>query len=92
MKPLQNPSATTDTTPVKSQGPKWRGTVVSIAMEKTIVVAVDTFKQHPKYQKRYRSTKKYKVHAPEKRYALGDTVIFRECRPLSRGKHHVVVS
>jgi len=71
--------------------PKRTGTVVSNKMDKTIVVAVDTLKTHPKYLKQYKSTKRYKVHAEEKKYALGDKVTFEECRPMSRGKHHKVV-
>ncbi|MEF3691589.1 MAG: 30S ribosomal protein S17, partial [Candidatus Moraniibacteriota bacterium] len=39
-----------------------KGVVVSDKMDKTIVVAVETFKTHPKYLKKYRSTKRYHVH------------------------------
>jgi small subunit ribosomal protein S17 len=37
---------------------KLKGTVVSNKMEKTIIVAVDKFKEHPKYKKRYKSTRR----------------------------------
>lgn len=72
--------------------PRLSGTVVSNKMDKTLVVAVDTLKTHPKYLKQYKSTKRYKVHTEEKKYALGDKVLFEECRPMSRGKHHTIVS
>jgi small subunit ribosomal protein S17 len=79
------------TTEAASKAPKWSGVVVSVSMEKTIVVAVESLKTHPKYLKQYRSTKKYKVHAEDKKYAVGDKVTFQECRPISRDKHHTVV-
>jgi len=65
---------------------KRKGTVVSDAMDKTIVVAVETLKTHPKYQKKYRSTKKYKVHDEENKYKKGDVIEFVQCRPISKDK------
>lgn len=75
-----------------SMAPKRSGTVTSVAMDKTIAVTVDTLKTHPKYRKKYLVSKKYLVHAPEGSYKVGDTVTFQECRPMSKRKHHVVVS
>ncbi len=83
---------TASTTKSASKAPKKKGVVVSASMDKTIVVAVETLKTHPKYLKQYRSTKKYKVHTEENKYAVGDTVSFQECRPISRDKHHTVVT
>lgn len=68
-----------------------KGTVVSDAMDKTIVVAVDTFKTHKKYLKKYISTKKYKVHDPENSYKNGDVVQIAPGRPMSKDKKFVVV-
>ena len=68
------------------------GIVISDKMDKTIVVKVNLLKKHPRYQKRYVSSKKYKVHDQENRYKVGDKVSFRSCRPLSKGKQWVVVS
>lgn len=73
------------------KAPKLTGKVVSDVMDKTIVVAVETFKTHPKYLKKYRSTKKYKVHDSENRYKEGDVVTFQDCRPMSKDKRHMVV-
>ncbi len=76
-----------------SKAPTLKGVVVSNAMQKTIVVKVDTIKAHPKYQKQYRSSKKYKVHVEESgKYALGTMVEFQECRPMSRDKRHAIVA
>ncbi len=75
-----------------SKAPTLKGVVVSNAMQKTIVVNVDTLKTHPKYLKQYRSSKKYKVHVPDSSaYEIGSTVLFQECRPVSRDKRHAVV-
>lgn len=75
-----------------SKAPTLSGVVVSNRMQKTLVVAVETLKAHPKYQKQYLSTKRYKVHVNEGEYAIGQKVSFRECRPISKDKHHVIVS
>jgi small subunit ribosomal protein S17 len=68
-----------------------KGTVVSDAMDKTIVVAVNTFKSHKKYLKKYVSTKKYKAHDPENTYKVGDTVEITASRPMSKDKRFIVV-
>ncbi len=68
------------------------GIVVSAAMDKTIVVKVDTMKMHPKYHKAYRVTKKYHVHDEKKEAKVGDQVEFLECRPLSKTKRWRLVS
>lgn len=75
-----------------AKAPVFRGTVVSDRMEKTIVVSVETLKTHPKYRKKYRSTRRYQVHDPEKKHVIGDVVEFRECPPVSRHKRHEVIS
>lgn len=67
------------------------GKVVSDKMDKTIVVLVTRIKVHPKYHKRYKVSKKYKVHDPENRFKVGDKVKFIECRPLSREKRWKVI-
>ena len=67
------------------------GVVVSDKMDKTVVVAVDTFKAHPKYLKRYVATRKYKAHDPENKFKIGDKVKIRQSRPRSRGKKWEVV-
>lgn len=68
-----------------------KGTVVSDKMSKTLVVAVDVFKTHAKYKKKYRSTKKYKVHDEEGKYKKGDVVEIIPCRPYSKTKRFKVL-
>jgi small subunit ribosomal protein S17 len=68
-----------------------KGTVVSVGMKKTLVVAVDSFKTHSKYLKKYRLTKRYKVHDEESKYKIGDIVEIIPCRPISKDKFYKVV-
>ncbi|MBO2532837.1 small subunit ribosomal protein S17 [Planifilum fulgidum] len=62
------------------------GKVVSDKMDKTIVVAVETYKRDPLYGKRVRSTKKFKAHDEENKAKVGDVVKIMETRPLSKEK------
>ncbi|RKZ08535.1 30S ribosomal protein S17 [Candidatus Fermentibacteria bacterium] len=62
------------------------GTVISSAMDKTVVVEVVSIKAHPVYKKRYRTTKKYYVHDEENQCSAGDKISISETRPLSKTK------
>lgn len=68
-----------------------KGVVTSDKMQKTIVVKVVRLKMHPKYKKQYKMSAKYKVHSPENAYHIGDVVLIRESRPMSKEKRWVVV-
>ncbi len=70
---------------------KFKGVVVSDKMDKTIVVKVETFKTHPKLKKRYRVSKKYKVHDEKGQFKIDEMVEFVECRPLSKEKRWRVI-
>jgi len=69
----------------------FEGLVVSDKMAKTIVVQIDRMKTHPKYNKQYRQSRKYKVHDEKGEYKVGDVVRFVETRPLSKDKRWRVV-
>jgi small subunit ribosomal protein S17 len=60
-----------------------RGTVVSSAMDKTIVVRVDTIKPHPRYKKVVRRSVKLHAHDEANAASVGDVVRVVETRPLS---------
>ena len=62
------------------------GRVVSDKMDKTIVVAVETFVAHPLYGKQVKRTTKFKAHDESNECGQGDTVKIMETRPLSRDK------
>jgi small subunit ribosomal protein S17 len=71
---------------------KFTGEVVSAAMQKTVVVRVNTMKLHPKYKKFYKTSQKYHVHDEKGTAKVGDKVAFVECRPLSRTKRWRLVT
>lgn len=68
------------------------GTVVSDAMDKTIVVAVESKVRHPLYGKTVKSTTKIYAHDEENQCQAGDVVRVMETRPISRTKHWRMVS
>ena len=53
---------------------KFSGVVVGDKNDKTVIVSVDSTKINKKYQKRYVSSKKYKVHDEENKYKVGDNI------------------
>jgi small subunit ribosomal protein S17 len=63
-----------------------QGKVVSAAMDKTIVVRVDTVKVHPRYRKVIRRSSKFHAHDEQNEAKVGDIVLIVETRPLSRTK------
>jgi small subunit ribosomal protein S17 len=67
------------------------GKVVSDKMDKTIVVAVETYKKHSLYHKRIKYTKKFKAHDENNEAKIGDTVKIMETRPLSKDKRFRLV-
>lgn len=71
---------------------QFTGTVVSDIENKTIHVLVKTRKMHPTYRKQYWESKKYAVHDEKNQAHIGDTVLFQECRPLSKSKRWRLVS
>ena len=67
------------------------GVVVSDKMDKTVTVAVNTFKSHKKYLKKYLVTKRYKAHDSENRFEVGDKVKIAEVKPMSKNKKWAVI-
>jgi len=67
------------------------GRVVSDKMEKTITVQVTRTMKHRRYHKYISRRKNYKAHDENNECKVGDTVIIRESRPMSRTKRWVVV-
>ncbi|MFH0890943.1 MAG: 30S ribosomal protein S17 [Candidatus Liptonbacteria bacterium] len=67
------------------------GVVVSDKMDKTRVVAITRLCKHPKYQRYYKTTKRFKVHDPLNSTKKGEEVTIRETRPLSREKRWEVI-
>lgn len=68
-------------------GKMLEGVVVKAAMKDTMTVMVQRYEKHPKYKKYIRQSKKYLVHDAGNTAAVGDMVVIREVRPLSKLKH-----
>ena len=69
-----------------------KGVVTSDKMDKTIVVKVTRFVEHPKYGKRIKKSKKYKAHDENNSKKIGDVVEIEETRPISKDKKFKVVA
>lgn len=63
-----------------------KGIVTSAKRDKTVTVAVHSYKAHPKYVKRYRTTQKFQAHDEQNTLKEGDEVTIYETRPLSKTK------
>ena len=68
-----------------------KGIVTSIKMDKTIVVSVSAYKNHPKYKKSFRVTSKFYAHDENNSCLEWEVVVIRESRPLSKTKRWVFV-
>ena len=62
------------------------GIVVSDKADKTITVRIDTARRHRRYQKIVRTSRTLHAHDERNDAGIGDTVVVREARPLSRTK------
>lgn len=54
--------------------------------EKTLTVQEITEKEHPKYEKKFRVTKKYSVHCEDSKIKIGDWIVILGDRPRSAQK------
>ncbi len=63
------------------------GTVVSDKMKDTVVVVVESFEPHKKYEKYIKRRKKFKAHDAGNTAKIGDKVSIVETRPISKDKH-----
>lgn len=77
--------------PVEASAPKQlSGIVTSTKMKDTIVVRVNRFVKHSKYERFVKISKKYKAHDAGNTKKEGETVTIIECRPMSKDKHFKV--
>ena len=67
------------------------GIVVSEKMQKTAVVKIESRFPHPIYSKIVVKTKKYLVHDELDECSIGDEVLVRESRPLSKKKRWTLI-
>jgi small subunit ribosomal protein S17 len=69
-----------------------QGVVVSDKADKTITVRIDTTRRHRRYKKIVRTSRTLHAHDEHNDAGIGDTVIVREARPLSRTKRWRLVT
>lgn len=67
------------------------GKVVSNKMNKTIVVQIDRKVKHPLYGKYVRKSSKMYAHDEKNECNIGDMVVIKQSRPLSRTKRWILV-
>ena len=67
------------------------GTVVSDAMDKTVVVSVDRLVKHKLYKKYLKRSKKYYAHDENNTFKKGDNVTIQEYKPISKLKSWIVM-
>ena len=67
-----------------------KGVVVSDKMRKTVVVRVDRLRRNPKYLKYIKGSARFKAHDEKNGAKIGDQVLIREARPLSKDKRWIV--
>jgi small subunit ribosomal protein S17 len=84
-KPVTETAETTESL-VRNNRKVREGLVVSDKMDKTVVVALEDRKKHPRYSKVLRFTTKVKVHDEGNTAGVGDRVQIMETRPLSASK------
>jgi small subunit ribosomal protein S17 len=68
------------------------GTVISDKMDKTVIVRVQTLKEHPKYKKHVQQSTRFKAHDEQNQCKIGDRVRIMETRPISHDKRWRVVA
>ncbi len=89
---MENFQKETRSLPAGRQGMTLEGVVVKSAMKDTVTVLVSRYVKHPKYKKYQKKTKKYLVHNPGNSVAVGDKVVIRQTRPISKRKHFIIAS
>ena len=75
----------------RNQRKVYQGRVVSNKMDKTLVVAIETYKRHSTYGKCVKYTKKFVAHDENNSAKVGDIVKIMETRPLSKTKRFRLV-
>lgn len=68
-----------------------KGKVVSDKMKDTVVVLVERYVKHPKYEKYFKKSKKFKAHDFGNKCKIGDEVVIKESKPISKTKSFIVV-
>lgn len=77
---------------IKTRGRTFRGIVTSDKMTRTVTVSWERRHYIPKYERYSKRKTVVKAHNPDEIDAkVGDTVIIKETRPLSKTKNFIVI-
>ena len=78
---------------MKSTNPRiLTGVVTSNKADKTITVKIERKVKHPLYGKVVKRASKVHAHDEKNSASIGDIVLVKECRPISKTKTWVLVS
>lgn len=75
----------------KSRKQELLGVITSDKMDKTVVVTVERLEKHRVFAKYIRRRARFKAHDERNECKIGDKVLIRECRPISKDKSWRVV-
>ncbi len=75
----------------KNMGKVLKGKIVSTKMKDTVVVSIESFKKHPKYEKFIKRQKKVMAHDAGNKHQMGEIVEIVETRPISKNKRFKVI-
>lgn len=75
----------------KHQPKEISGSVVSVGMNKTVIVTVGRLWRHPIYKKAIRRSHRIAAHVEGLELKIGDAVRIVETKPISKTKHFRVV-
>jgi small subunit ribosomal protein S17 len=92
MAPAKKTVVKTDAAEPRGRKIEVEGEVVSNKMQKTISVLIYRMVKHPKYGKYMKRTSVFKAHDEENVAKIGDRVIIRETRPLSKTKRWKLIT
>ena len=68
-----------------------KGIVISNKANKTAIIRVERVKKHPLYERRFKVSKKYKIHDERNECKEGQIVLFKSFRPISREKSYKLI-
>lgn len=74
---------------MNNKGKTFEGKIVAVPTAKTVIVAVGSVFRHRLYKKAIRRTRRFAADSGSLELAVGDAVVIRESKPISRTKHFI---
>ena len=76
---------------IKNNKKVLKGKVVSAKMKDTVVVLIESFKKHPKYEKFIKRQRKIMAHDEGNKHKEGEVIEIVETKPISKNKRFKVL-